>query len=243
MKNSSVSYKHFLVFWILILVSGSVLFATPEDETGIYRFGEEEIAEFQADDDFFYLEEDKSETDNTSMIASWFRDMIKMYRDNSFTNFLFQNLHYIILFIAIVFTLIKIGRLEFRSGYLRNSNKNFASVYTDNEDVHNTDFNIAIQKALNQKNYRLAIRFHYLNILKQLSLSGIIEHSIHKTNMEYMYEMKEDNIRNKFKEVAFIFDYIWYGETMIDQADYVKLEPILNNFETEFIKSKELKTN
>jgi len=227
----------------LVLVSANVINASPDEELKIKRFGSEEITNFQSDDDFFYLDEDESKTDNSSMLTSWFRDMINMYFNNSFSHFLLNNLHYIILIIAIIFTLIKVGKLEFGSVSFKSRNNNFATVYTDHEDVHKIDFDKAIQKALKQNNYRLAIRFHYLNILKQLSLSGIIEHSIHKTNMEYMYELKEENIRSKFKEVAFIFDYIWYGETIIDKKDYLLLEPVLHEFESDFINTKDIKTS
>jgi len=227
----------------LVLVSANVINASPDEELKINRFGSEEITNFQSDDDFFYLDEDESKTDNSSMLTSWFRNMINMYFNNSFSHFLLNNLHYIILIIAIIFTLIKVGKLEFGSVSFKSRNNNFATVYTDHEDVHKIDFDKAIQKALKQNNYRLAIRFHYLNILKQLSLSGIIEHSIHKTNMEYMYEIKEENIRSKFKEVAFIFDYIWYGETIIDKKDYLLLEPVLHEFESDFINTKDIKTS
>ena len=227
----------------MVLVSANLINASPDEELKINRFGSEEITNFQSDDDFFYLDEDESKTDNSSMLTSWFRDMINMYFNNSFSHFLLNNLHYIILIIAIIFTLIKVGKLEFGSVSFKSRNNNFATVYTDHEDVHKIDFDKAIQKALKQNNYRLAIRFHYLNILKQLSLSGIIEHSIHKTNMEYMYEIKEENIRSKFKEVAFIFDYIWYGETIIDKKDYLLLEPVLHEFESDFINTKDIKTS
>ena len=92
------------------------------------------------------------------------------------------------------------------------------------ENIHEVDFPETIAKYERQRDYRSAVRYHFLWILKQLTDKKIIEWNPEKTNKDYIAEIQKADIKQGFKEIALIFDYIWYGEFKIDEPKYRELE-------------------
>jgi hypothetical protein len=88
------------------------------------------------------------------------------------------------------------------------------------EHIEQIDLDILINEALVTKNYRLAIRYHYLRVLKNLSLRNIIEWQFEKTNSDYQNEITIDQLKPLFQEVSYLYDYIWYGEQDIDETKF-----------------------
>lgn len=101
-------------------------------------------------------------------------------------------------------------------------------IYTEN--VHEMNFDALISNALQNKDYRLAIRFVYLKNLKLLSDKEIITWNANKTNYSYQYEINNNNLRAKFLETTLIFDYVWYGEFPVEEAGFSELSSYLNDF-------------
>ena len=92
------------------------------------------------------------------------------------------------------------------------------------ENIHEVDFPETIAKYERQRDYRSAVRYHFLWILKQLTDKKIIEWNPEKTNKDYIAEIQKADIKQGFKEIALIFDYVWYGEFKIDEPKYRELE-------------------
>jgi len=88
------------------------------------------------------------------------------------------------------------------------------------EHIEQIDMDALINEALAQKNYRLAIRYHYLRVLKNLSLRNIIEWQYEKTNSDYQREISIAKLKPLFQEVSYLYDYIWYGEQEIDEMKF-----------------------
>jgi hypothetical protein len=104
---------------------------------------------------------------------------------------------------------------------LGRGDKDNISVEEAERNLNETDFDKLIENACKSKNYRLAVRFFYLKMLKLLSERQIIEYKYQKTNHEYYYEIKNEKLRNLFKDVSFVFDYCWYGEYEADEQDFL----------------------
>jgi len=90
------------------------------------------------------------------------------------------------------------------------------------QNINSTNFKTLINKALEKNNYRLAIRYHYLQVLKHLSKKGQIEWDTEKTNYDYYREIKDEKTREEFQYISYIYDYCWYGEFEISNEDYNK---------------------
>jgi hypothetical protein len=92
------------------------------------------------------------------------------------------------------------------------------------ENIHTLDFKVIINKALHDKNYRLAVRYYYMWLLKSLTDKGEIEWDIEKTNGDYYKEIKSESLKQDFKFLSYVYEYSWYGEFEISDADFSKTE-------------------
>jgi hypothetical protein len=92
-------------------------------------------------------------------------------------------------------------------------------IYED-EDIHETDIDGLLQNAIHNKEYRLAIRYHYLAALKTLSNKKLIDYHKDKTNSEYLFEIENSTTRTDFSYLSYVYSYVWYGDFPIDETNY-----------------------
>jgi len=95
-------------------------------------------------------------------------------------------------------------------------------VSEDGEIIQNKDIKALINKALSDNNYRLAIRYHYLHILQRLEIKKHITWEIQKTNHDYEREISNEKLKSNFKDLTYLYDFVWYGNFTIDQSNYQK---------------------
>lgn len=95
------------------------------------------------------------------------------------------------------------------------------------QNIFETDFENEISKAVSSNNYPLAIRLHYLHVLKELSLKNIIQYSPDYTNQQFVQQLKNSNYYNDFFSLTRSFEYIWYGQFPLSEPAFKKFQ---NNF-------------
>lgn len=88
------------------------------------------------------------------------------------------------------------------------------------DHIESVDLDTLLKTALEQKDYRSAIRYQYLRVLKTLSQKSLIEWKYEKTNSDYQKEITAPGLRSLFREVSYLYDYIWYGEQDMDETKY-----------------------
>lgn len=88
------------------------------------------------------------------------------------------------------------------------------------EHIEKIDLDQFIKEALAQKDYRLAVRYMYLRTLKQLSWHQLIEWHFDKTNCDYYREISDASLKENFRKVSYLYDYIWYGEFPLDEIGF-----------------------
>lgn len=98
------------------------------------------------------------------------------------------------------------------------------------ENIEKSDIDSYLAKAIAEGNYSMAIRLYYLNILKSLTLAGIIKWKKDKTNRTYLYEIKEPQLKSDFKSLTNIFERIWYGNVALGQQEFEALAPVFEIF-------------
>lgn len=90
------------------------------------------------------------------------------------------------------------------------------------EDFKTTNFERLIAEAIEQQEFRLAIRLYYLFLLQRLQEQSKIVWAPEKTNADYNYELKEEQERHEFAYLSYLYNNIWYGEHELTAADFVK---------------------
>jgi len=92
-----------------------------------------------------------------------------------------------------------------------------------------------LQLALENGDYRLALRLQYLSIIKALSENELIEWDEHKTNGDYLRELRSTDFFKSFRAITNSFEVFWYGDEVVSKNQYEQLAPkydgFLNNLE------------
>ena len=91
-------------------------------------------------------------------------------------------------------------------------------------NIHETDFKQLIEETKAAGNYRLALRYYYLWVLKMLSYREIIGWDRDKTNSDYLYEIKDTTLRRDFEYLSYVYEHSWYGDFPIDDRAFAKAE-------------------
>lgn len=129
--------------------------------------------------------------------------------------------------LAALFVLFVLYKLFFADGaFQRATAKSNVKVIDEEEakPVQERNFDAAISRAVGENNYRLAVRYMYLQLLQRLTAAGAIEFAVDKTNTEYLQEITGKPYKDEVAELTRYYDYVWYGEFVIDAAAYSKLQ-------------------
>ena len=133
----------------------------------------------------------------------------------------------IIFYFALIIAIIFLAYLLINEGQpgLFNSKKS-KKIDSDEaitaENIENTDINALITNAETNNDYRLAIRFYYLLVLKNMSLKKLIKFEDDKTNSEYLNELYNTPYSKDFSYGSYLYNYIWYGEFPISTEQYTR---------------------
>ena len=125
-----------------------------------------------------------------------------------------------VLYILISYFISKDGNFLFRK------NKKTISIEDEEiiENIHEIDFKEKLMNAEKNKDFRLAIRYQFLNVLKKLSDKKQIDWNTEKTNHDYLKELKSVSSKTNFAELLYIFEYVWYGEFEINEEAYLQFK-------------------
>lgn len=131
----------------------------------------------------------------------------------------------------ILYFLIKIFLNKNGNFFFSKKNKKL-NIHNENlqENIHEINFPESIANFEQQKDYRSAIRYQFLLILKKMSAQKYITWNPEKTNKDYLNEIKNPNLKEKFKKLIYIFDYVWYGEFSIDEEKYQEFKKKFSDF-------------
>lgn len=99
-----------------------------------------------------------------------------------------------------------------------------------NENIHEINFSETIAQSERQHDYRSAVRYQFLSVLKILADRKLINWNPEKTNKDYLEELKSSVLEAEFKELAHIFDYVWYGEFEVNEESYRHFKKQFLNF-------------
>ncbi|MEO6254229.1 MAG: hypothetical protein ABIO79_13030 [Ferruginibacter sp.] len=128
--------------------------------------------------------------------------------------------------LAIGFVLFIIYRLFLADGvFQRRSRSKKEEANVEEEQItHESDFDAMIRQALQNGNYRQAVRYQYLRTLHLLAGKNFIELAPDKTNYQYVREITNRNHQNDFAALTLNYEYVWYGEFNIEKNIYQKIE-------------------
>lgn len=233
---------YFLLLFAYVSVSASIqdsLDSTQNQEIiydldstkKVEKFNTDKIEELRANEDFDYTEYE--EPDNIwTQFKNWFGQLWREFfkwvlgvdKITGFWLVLIKLLPYIII-IGVLFLL---GWLFMRVNpkeMLFEKQDAPQIILSEDEDIiQNQNIQDLIEQALKENNYRLAIRYYYLSVLKKLSDTDLIAWESQKTNTDYLKELSDTSLKQKFQNITRLYDFIWYGSFEIDQTSFLQAE-------------------
>jgi hypothetical protein len=212
-----------------------------DSEVSPMEFSEERIESFKADEDFNYTEIQPDEDNWWEKFKRWLSDLwyrfwdwlLPDYASSPFWSFIVSILPYLIILSIIVFIVWLFYRLNPGAKILKSQDAPDVFFTEEEEIIKTKDIQKLIEQALENQDYRLAVRYSYLLILKRLSNAHVIEYEFDKTNSDYIAEITSENINDQFKKVTTLYDYIWYGSFSVTQADYQIAQKTFNRLKTQ----------
>lgn len=148
-----------------------------------------------------------------------------------FSYFMANIFPFLLAVVVILILLRSFLDISFNFGGVRKLEKNKASkLVSEEENIHETDLNALLSKAIKEKDYRLATRYYYLSLLKLLSDTELITYDKDKTNSEYLFELKDTTMRSHFSYLSYIYNYVWYGEFTVDELKFSAIESKYKSF-------------
>jgi hypothetical protein len=181
------------------------------------------VKKLRADDAYWYVntvpERQKQKEAKLTQQEKW-------YQKEWFTN---------LLWFLIIGSFVAILIIFFASSNIRLFRKRpVAAAVEDGEITEETifslDYDKEIQQAVNDQNYRLAIRLWYLRTLKDLAEKKLIQYKQEKTNSDYVAELFKTSYHKNFFSLTRSFEYIWYGRFELSGDRFVILQKDFINF-------------
>lgn len=103
-------------------------------------------------------------------------------------------------------------------------------VEEQSENIFEMNFEKEIEKAVNEENFRAAVRLMYLRTLRDLSLRNLINYTHEKTNSDYLFQMAGSPHYKNFFRLTRNFDYTWYGQFPLNREGFSLVQADFNNF-------------
>ena len=116
-------------------------------------------------------------------------------------------------------------------------NNQTKKIYTDEylqENIHKIDLKELLNQAILEQNKPLIIRYYFLIFLKNISVKNYISFDPNKTNTDYLYEIKNNNLRSDFEYASYLYTYIWYGKFEITDDIFNKAKQHFTSILTKY---------
>ncbi len=207
------------------------------NETSPLNFDQQKLKDYAADSEFDYIEKEAPDTLWTRF-TNWINDLWRSFIEwilqgeeaTGFLGFLVRALPYLLIAGVLAFLVWLFLRTDLGGSPLKGPDLSKVILSNEQEIIENQNIDELIEAALQENNYRLAVRFYYLLLLQKLAQKELIDWEVQKTNADYVYELKDAGLRATFTKLTRIYDFIWYGNFEVNETDFAKAQ-------TEFKKS------
>lgn len=225
-------YNLRLYFYLIVLAKMllfNVVFADTSAVLKQYRLpSEKTIEKIKANEEFIYREEARGRS-LWQIFTGWLRSLFDVKEGSFADDFLSKYIWYILIIVVFGFIIYKLFKSEI-TGLFYRQRKPGIQISELEENIHEIDFDKLINEALNNKNYRYAVRLYYLKSLKTLSDLELINWEKDKTNKDFISELSGTNIQAPFAEITFQFNRIWYGDFPLDEPAFEAARNEFNDF-------------
>lgn len=213
---------------IMARASGPVGDAPPAERPELRRFDEGRLGQLRTEND--YDSDLRRAPSMWDRFKQWVLAWLERLLGSRAGSFVVENLLYLICFLAIVLTIVVLSRHGLRRVF-HGAPRSMGQVMAATEDIREMDLPALIAQAERGGDLRLAIRLHYLLVLRRLVDQGLLTWSPERTDRDYMAQLKDPGLRSRFAHAALIFQWVWYGHAEVDRSRYAEFRRPFVEFE------------
>ncbi len=190
-------------------------------------FNREKIEELKQDEAFNYLQAQEKES-WWSRFKSWVNAklndflswMFGDYSPGGIVAIIISVLPFLLLlgFFALVIWLF--SRLNPGRKILKSPANSEVFISEEEELIKGEDLPQLMKEAVKNGNFRLAVRYYYLNELRKMDELKIIDYQYQKTNHEYFGEIEDQALKTEFILITRFYEFIWYGSFKVSEEDF-----------------------
>jgi hypothetical protein len=139
-----------------------------------------------------------------------------------FSNPGLRMLYWLMAFAAVLWI---VWRMFIGKGALFTSNKKHETVNTEpaTEITGNMPSSELVDKAIGEGNYRMAIRYLYLQTLQLLADKELISLAPQKTNYQYVQEVNDIAQKPVFSKLTLRYEYAWFGNFKLSANQFTTI--------------------
>ena len=226
MNKRFARYIVFLLLNVVLVLTGNPLHASDVSVTDTMhvavRLPAKDFAKaFKAEKAFIYTKPSPKES-FLARLLEFLNNKLQELAKISFilpwvVKILFAGL--VIFLLIIVITKTKLYKVFYSGNPIQNPDFEIASAGEEPPDLDE-----AIRTQVEQKQFRLAIRLLYIKIINQLRIKEFIRYSQEKTNIDYLRELSNKELKSDFANVTSIYNHVWYGDVEIAEDQFLKFE-------------------
>ncbi len=102
------------------------------------------------------------------------------------------------------------------------------------EDIFSIPYEREIQKATANKNFRLATRLLFLQMLRQMADRNVIQYKQERTNFDYLSQLYKTNYYEGFMKLARNYEYAWYGKFEVSEDAFATIKKDAEQLQSKF---------
>ena len=200
------------------------------------KFSEEEIEKLKSDTDLNYEQPPTVVETLWDRFKQWLGWLFASLFDTASTTGIGKILLYImaaVVIIIVIMTFLKVNAFKVFYSGADQAKQNYSVFH---ENIHEMDFDKLIHEAVEKGQLRHATRLVFLFALKILSDKHLIDFNPGKTNHDYVEELSSPELKTGLNELSFYFDYAWYGNFSITEAQFNKIRTVFNEWRSKVSK-------
>ena len=159
-------------------------------------------------------------------LANIFRNLFSFTSNETAMDFVGLLLKFLAILIIgfVVYLIVKaILNKEGKWIFGKNSDKKIINYSDVEKNLQLVDFEKLIEATILSGEKRLTVRYYYMWLLKKLAANEIIIWELEKTNRDYLYEIKDRDLKEDFVYLSYMYEFIWYGEFKISDNTFKKV--------------------
>ncbi|MDF0708688.1 hypothetical protein [Flagellimonas okinawensis] len=223
-----IKYFHILFFFIGITgmaQNDSIRIPTDSNSVLTDRAIDGDLNQRYSGEEFNYEVKTGESANLLSRFVRWFLNTLNDtfgFQISPETLLILEYIIYVLIGTLAIYLVVRLFVNEKFSAIFTKKAKTIDSIDFTEEHIEEIDLDSLMQEALRNENFRLAVRYQFLKVLKILSQKNLIEWHFEKTNADYQREIKETSLQVSFKNASYLYENIWYGEQPIDKNGYAK---------------------